>query len=145
VERDCACGVERPQTHRVLDGNGMQRVLTYVVIAVAVTGCAESDVETPAHNLCIGSAVVTGVVRDFDGIPLGGAGVEFTIGGTGGPTIIGQAITDKDGSFGVELHAADTKGEQLVSDVCREAQRCPQVRCISYQVVKTGNSRRFLG
>ena len=99
-----------------LDGETMRCFLTVVVTSAVLMGCADGDLNEPVLHKCIGRAVVSGVVRDFDGVPLGDAQVEFVIKGSGGsePGSVGQGVTVDDGSFRVELRASDTEGEQTV-------------------------------
>jgi hypothetical protein len=96
----------------------MRYFLTCILVAAVASSCAES-VEEPDCDEFSGNAIVTGVVLDFDGIPLGNAQVEFALFGAGdNPNdfglIVGQGTSDEAGAFEVELRAANTEGKQSV-------------------------------
>lgn len=95
-----------------------QWMLIMISIVLALGGCDES-VEDPGCDLFTGSATASGVAYDFEGLPLGGADVEFTIADTmrceaDFRGIVGRGRTDVDGRYEVALRAGNLVGTRCV-------------------------------
>ena len=96
----------------------MRNLLTFIILIALATGCSDNT-EEPVCDQFTGYANVNGVVRDFDGIPLGSAQVEFAMICEGddmsdyGP-IVGRGVSKENGEFDVKLRSGNTEGEQCV-------------------------------
>lgn len=98
----------------------MKKLAMLAVAAIAlVFGACEDSVENPGCDLFTCSATVTGVAYDFEGEPLAGADVEFTMADTSRCDadfrgIVGRGQTGMDGGYEVTLRAGNTVGTRCV-------------------------------
>jgi hypothetical protein len=96
----------------------MRKLLTFMLAALASMGCDDST-DIPQCDLFLGSATVSGVVKDLDGFPVARAVVEFAVSDTarcttdfGSPA--GHGETDENGNFEVLLQSGNAVGPRCV-------------------------------
>lgn len=94
-------------------------ILAYGMFVALVMGCNESIEDPTTCDEFVGSATVSGIVRDFDGVVLPNAVVEIAVADVNEcesrfGRIVARGLTDDEGKFVVTLRPVNTEGEHCV-------------------------------